>query len=74
MSRRTLDEKKLAFVAFCIEEYKTEIGSTGGKVVDYFKKLGVIDYLMEFYDVLHSMSRKEILADIEKFIKNRSKQ
>ena len=71
MSGRTLDEKKLAFVAFCIEEYKTEIGR---KVVDYFKKLGVIDYLMEFYDVLHSMSRKEILADIEKFIKNRSKQ
>ncbi len=68
-----LDEKKIAFVSFCMEEYKTEIGSSGKKVSDYFDKFGVVDYLIEHYDILHSMGRREILADIEKFIQNRSK-
>ncbi len=72
MSEKTLDEKKLAFISFCIEEYKTEIGSSGKKVFDYFNKQGVINYLMEHYDILHSMGRREILADIELYIKNRS--
>lgn len=73
MNEKTLTEKKLAFVSFCVEEYKTEIGGTGAKVIEYFNKMGVIDYLMEYYDILHSMGRREILADIEQYLKNRSK-
>ena len=39
----TESEKKLAFVSFCIEEYKTLHGMDGRSVVDRFEKYGVTD-------------------------------
>ena len=53
----TESEKKLAFVSFCIEEYKTLHGMDGRSVADLFEKYGVTDYLLEHYAILHSFSR-----------------
>jgi len=63
-------DKKLAFVSFCIEEYKTLHGLDGAKAAFCFEKCSVVDYLMEHYDVLHSFGREAILNDIEQFIQN----
>jgi len=63
-------DRKLAFVSFCLEEYKTRHGMDGARAAFYFEKYGVIDYLMEHYDVLHSFGRDAILNDIEQFIRN----
>ena len=65
----TESEKKLVFVSFCIEEYKTLHGMNGRSVADLFEKYGVTDYLLEHYSVLHSFSREAILNDIDQFMK-----
>ena len=39
----TESEKKLVFVSFCIEEYKTLHGMDGRSVADFFEKYGVTD-------------------------------
>lgn len=72
MNHMTESEKILAFISFCIEEYKYRLGAEGGKVADLFERLGVIDYLMEHYDILHSMGREAILNDMDQFIDARS--
>ena len=68
------EEKKLAFVSFCVEEYKMKMGCSGQKVIDFFNRCGVIEYLLEHYEVLHSMGASAILEEIEAFIRNRRKQ
>ena len=72
----TSEEKKLAFVSFCVEEYQfvTDMGCSGQKVIDFFNRYGVIEYLLEHYEVLHSMGARAILEEIEAFIRNRRKQ
>ena len=70
----TESEKKLVFVSFCIEEYKTLHGMNGRSVADLFEKYGVTDYLLEHYSVLHSFSREAILNDIEKFMNVRDEE
>ncbi len=64
----TEPEKKLVFVSFCIEEYKTLHGMDGRSVAELFERYGVADYLLEHYDVLHSFSREAILRDIGGFL------
>ncbi len=74
MSNMTESEKILAFVSFCIEEYKNNLDTEGGKVAELFEKFGVTDYLMAHYDILHSLSREAIMDDIEQFIEARRRQ
>lgn len=65
------ERKKLAFVSFCVEEYEAKMGCSDQKVIDFFNRYGVIEYLLEHYEVLHSMGARAILEEIEIFICNR---
>ena len=60
MSKTEID--KSYFVAFCIEQYKVANNLDGAAVADLFKKHGVVDYLYEHFDVLHSQSPLRDLA------------
>ena len=71
MDKKTGSEEKLLFVSFCIEEYKALHGMTGEEVVKLFEKYGVTDFLMDGFDVLHTLGRNMILDDIDKFIEAR---
>ena len=71
MDKKTESEEKLLFASFCIEEYKTQHGMTGEEVVKLFEKYGVTDFLMDGFDILHTLGRNMILADIDKFIEAR---
>lgn len=71
MNTKTDLDRKLAFVSFCLEEYKTLHGMDGAKTASCLEKYGVIDYLIAHYDVLHSFGRDAILNDIDQFIRNR---
>ena len=56
------------FLSFCIEQYKAAKGMTGKEAMQELDRYGVLEYLSEFYDVLHTQGRQWILADIEDFI------
>ncbi len=66
----TLEEKKAEFAAFVIESYKMKLGGvSGSKVAEYFSDYGVLDFLLENYDMLHTLGREQILAEVEYFLK-----
>lgn len=76
--RRTVmskEEKDNAlFVAFCIEEYGAAKGMSGEQVLDLFSKYGLVDYLSEFYDVLHTQGRQWLIEEIDEYIEIRKKK
>lgn len=74
MSSKTELEAQLSFVSFCIEEYKIHHRMSGTAVALLFKKYGVIDYLMDHFELLHSFGRNSILSDIDDFIAERKQQ
>lgn len=64
-------EKKLYFVSFCIEQYKTSHDMDGAKVAHLFEREGVSNYLEENYDVLHTQGAEWLVADIDDYIKQK---
>ncbi len=63
--------KTLEFKAFCFEAYRAEKKLTGRQAMNLFKKYGVLDYLENCFDVLHTTGRAYIIEDIDIFISNR---
>lgn len=57
------------FIAFCIETYKNAHNISGAEASAVFSNHGIMEYLSENYDVLHTQSPSWILAEIEDFIK-----
>lgn len=48
------------FLSFCIEQYKAAKGMTGKEAMQELDRYGVLEYLSEFYDVLHTQGRQWI--------------
>ena len=61
------------FVAFCIEQYKHTHNISGREAMRLLDNYGVLDYLAENYEILHTQSRQWILEDIDEFINIREK-
>lgn len=66
-----MDNKIMKFQVFCIEIYKVHCFLTGKEVVKLFEKYGVLDYLSNNYDVLHTVGEDYINEDIDIYLKNR---
>lgn len=72
MAKKAKFEKDIAlFVAFCIEEYGAAKGMSGEQVLDLFSQYGLVDYLSEFYDVLHTQGRQWLIEEIDEYIEIR---
>ena len=74
MAERTENEAKLAFASFCIEEYKTLHALDGAEVAARFERTGVMDHLLEHFEVLHSLGKSAIMDDIDRFIAARGRK
>lgn len=61
------------FVSFCIEQYKNSKHLTGDEAMRQLDSYGVLDYLADNYEMLHTQGHQWILEDIEEFIKIRQK-
>ena len=59
------------FVSFCIEEYGAAKGMSGEQALDLFSKYGLVDYLSEYYDVLHTQGRQWLIEEIDEYIEIR---
>lgn len=72
MAKKAKFEKDIAlFVAFCIEEYGAAKGMSGEQVLDLFSKYGLVDYLSESYNVLHTQGRQWLIEEIDEYIEIR---
>ena len=61
---------KLEFVAFCIEQYKMATRQTGCEVEQMFSQQGVIKFLIDHYEVLHTQSAQFIQEEIGEYLNN----
>ena len=59
---------KLEFVAFCIEQYKMATKQTGSEVEQMFSQQGVIKFLIDHYEVLHTQSAQFIQEEIVEYL------
>lgn len=65
---------KAYFVSFCIEQYKHQKGLSGTAAMEQLNRYGVLQYLEENFDVLHTQSWQWILEDIDEYIRLRAKE
>lgn len=56
------------FLSFCIEQYGKLKGLNGTDVMLTFVKYGVLDYLSEHFEILHTQNQHWITEDIDEFI------
>jgi hypothetical protein len=59
------------FIAFCIEEYRSEENLSGKAVIELFNRYRVMDYIRSYYDALHTTGRQHIVDDINLYIQAR---
>lgn len=59
------------FISFCIEQYKIAKGLTGAEAMTLLSEYGVLEYLAEHWEILHTQSRQWIIEDIDEFIRER---
>ena len=66
-----MDKKINDFVVFCMEIYKAEKNISGKEVYELFEKYGVLKYLQDGYDMLHTQGDSWLISDIDKFLEVR---
>lgn len=62
------------FLSFCTEQYKNENHLSGKDAIDVLGKHGVLNYLAEHYEMLHTQSRQWLMEDIDEYISLRRKE
>ena len=72
--RLPLDELKLAFAASCVEGLARKTGKPYIEVYERMSKVGAIDnYILPYYDTLHTESRECVLDDVMEYIENQER-
>lgn len=61
------------FISFCIEQYKEAKCLSGSKTAALLSEYGVLEYLSEHWEILHTQGRQWLVEDIDEFIKARDK-
>ena len=62
------------FLSFCTEQYKNEKHLSGKEAMEMLERYGVLEYLAEHYEMLHTQSRQWIIEDIDEYISIRRKE
>ena len=65
-----MDEKTkvVEFVSFCIEMYARQTGMSGAVVTELFETHGLLDYLFDNYEALHTQGKEYIIPLLQDFI------
>ena len=63
--------KHMAFVIYCLEEYRSANKLTGRQVTAIFDKYRVYDFIENSYDALHTFGGDEIAWNISEYMKNK---
>lgn len=63
--------KQGEFLIYCIEIYKSNKNLKGKDVIELFNKYYVKEYILSFYEALHTTGEKYIVNDIDLYINAR---
>lgn len=61
----------LLFLSFCIENFKEYKKISTEETLLLFNKYGVLDYLEDVFDMLHTQGKEYIMREIDEYINNR---
>lgn len=65
------------FLSFCIEQYKNKHQMSGEEVAILFEQYGVLPYLEDNFEVLHTQGHQWLMEEIDEWInqqKNETKK
>lgn len=60
--------KETTFLIYCIEIYKNAKNLSGKQVIALFQKYQVLEYVISYFEALHTTSERYIVDDIDLFI------
>jgi hypothetical protein len=58
----------VAFVSFCVERYAAQTRRSGAEVIQQFEHTGVLDYLFDNYEALHTQGWGYIFPVINEYM------
>lgn len=67
-----LEKKELTFVVFVLHALGQHWNMTTPKVYDILNSTGILDdYIIKFYDVLHTLGKENLVEDITEFVREK---
>ncbi len=60
--------KEGTFLVYCIERYRYAKNLSGAETSELFDKYNVYDYIIQFFESLHTMGENLIIQDIDNYI------
>ena len=68
-----MEKKKLEFVVFLIHALAEAWNQSNVRVYQVLNETGILDnYIISFYDVLHTLGKQYLVEDITDFVKEKS--
>ena len=68
-------EKDVAyFVSWCIEQYKSVAGLSGTAAMELLDQYGILQYLADNFEVLHTQGKEWLMEEIEEQLNIRRKE
>ena len=61
-------DKEGKFLIYCIERYRNIKGLSGAEVVKLFNEYGIMDFIRQFFDLLHINGDEYIVLEIDDYI------
>ena len=67
-----LEKKELTFVVFVLHALGQHWNMTTPEVYDILNSTGILDdYIIKFYDVLHTLGKENLVEDITEFVREK---
>ena len=67
-----LEKKELTFVVFILHALGQHWNMTTLEVYDILNSTGILDdYIIKFYDVLHTLGKEYLVEDITEFVREK---
>lgn len=60
--------KEADFLIYCMERYRYVKKLSGAEVAEMFEKYSIDDYIIRYFEVLHTMGDNYIIQDIDEYI------
>ena len=60
--------KEIKFLIYCLERYRYLKKLSGQEVTTLFAQYGIFDYIMKYFESLHTMGDNYVVHDIDEYI------